>query len=52
MIGPPRAVLYCWFFTGSTMFSTGFFAFNLLSRKLPRKRPDTRLLPDFVIAFT
>ncbi len=45
-------MLYCWLSTFSTVCSTGFSALNLLLRKLPRNRPATWLLPDFVMALT
>src|SRR5262245_20616795 len=54
MIGPPTAVLYCWFLMGTTRggIRLGSSELNLLSRKLDRKRPEVRLVPDLVIAFT
>src|SRR4030095_13681836 len=54
MIGPPTAVLYCWFLIGTTRGGSrlGSGELKLLSRKLDRKTPDRLLVPDLVIAFT
>ena len=42
----------CWLSIGTTRFSTGFFALNWLSRKLPRTEPDSMFVPDRVMART